>query len=85
MDILENEVVLLVPKSFATGELGDPISPELQRLIRALAAADYVPWDFGEERDNGQELHFYRSGSLVPSEFSARELAEDFIAKGGDV
>lgn len=81
MEIQENELVMVIPASLATGEPGDPLSPQVIELINKMVELQYWPLDFGEANDNCIELHFVKAYTRI----LARDNADVFIRAGGDV
>lgn len=79
--VKENEVCLIIPASFATGEPGCPISEPLKQIIGSMTLCNYWPLDFGEADDSVIELWF----QLASSYKTAEEMAQHFIKMGGDV
>lgn len=79
--ISEQDLVLLIPASLATGEPGDPLSAEVVALIMAMTSIGYGVVDFGCNNDNAIELWFCVANK--PAE--ARAMASNFIRKGGYV
>lgn len=75
-EIAENEIVVLLPCSLASGDPGDPLSNTAQGLITGMAALGYAPSGFGESNDNCIQLWFFATQHAV-------KLANDFIASGG--
>lgn len=79
MEMMSGEFVILLHHELAPGEPGDPISPDVQGIIRALADCNYGVVDFGENKGNSIELWFAYTST------QAHNMAESFIRAGGDV
>lgn len=81
MELRENEIVIIVPSSLATGEPGDPLSPTVAAIIFHMAETRYAPVDFGEDHGNCIELWFMNMKSVK----DARKSAAGFVKAGGEV
>lgn len=80
-EVKENEICMVLPASFATGEPGDPLSEPVCEIIGAMIRIGYGALDFGESDDQAIELWFSRCNTTE----DAREMSEYFIKRGGDV
>lgn len=79
VELTSGEIVVMLHQELATGEPGDPISADVQGIIRGLAELGYGVVDFGESQGNSIELWF----TYAPTH--AHNMAESFIRAGGDV
>ena len=75
----EKDLLVVIPNSLVgMGEPGDPLTAAVVAIIHTMAELGFGPLDFGEAHEGHMELWF------MPTH-NAKEMADHFIAAGGDV